>query len=192
MARDALKNGATDTRAGMTRGPSPGPEHCQTQSHHVGKNTRGLSAQPSPLIHRLQPPSDNIPPPAIRATAKCKSCLILSTIFRWATNHSFNANYSDCFRQGADDPTLCPCTDPTHPQFNPSHPYRLYQHTKKHVLFHCPWYTQARQTHLLGLTSLRVIFHTEEDTARLCAFATATNCSLLHLLHNPAPRPDPP
>jgi len=157
-----------------------------------GKIHADYQPNPRPSFIACDPPSDNIPPPAIRAAAKCKSRLISSTIFRWATNHSFDANYSDCFRQGADDPTLCPCADPNHPHFTPSHPYRPYRHTKEHVLFRCPCYTHARTTHLHGLTSLRVIFRLEENTARLCAFAATTNCSLLCPLHNPAPRLDPP
>jgi len=146
---------------------------------------------PRPSYIACNPPSDNTPPPAIQATVKSSSRLISSTIFQWATNHSFDANYSDCFRQGADDHTLCLCADPNHPQYIPTHTYCPYRHTNEHDLFHCPRYTTARHTHLCGLTSLRIIFHSEEDTTRLCAFAAATNCSLLHLLHNLAPWPDP-
>jgi hypothetical protein len=168
------------------------PDTADPRATMWGKIHADYQPNPRPSFIACDPPSDNIPPPAIRAAAKCKSRLISSTIFRWATNHSFDANYSDRFRQGADDPTLCPCADPNHPQFKPSNPYRPYRHTKEHVIFHCPRYTHARATHLRGLTSLRLIFRSEEDTTRLCAFATATNCSLLRLLHNPAPRPDPP
>jgi hypothetical protein len=168
------------------------PETSNPKATMWGKIYADYRPNPRPSFIACNPPSDNKPPPAVRATAKCNSHLISSTIFRWATNHSFDTNYSDRFRQGADDPTLCPCADPTHPQFNPSEPYRPYWHTKEHVLFHCPHYTHTRATHLHGLTSLRVIFCSEEDTTRLCAFAAATNCSLLRPLHNPAPWPDPP
>ena len=157
-----------------------------------GKIHADYQPNPCPSYIACNPLSDNIPPPAIQAAAKCKSHIISATIFRWVTNHSFDANYSNHFRQGADNPTLCPCADPTHPQFTLSHPYQLYWHTKEHVLFHCPCYAQARQIHLRGLTSLHVIFHSEEDMTRLCTFATATNCSLLCPLHNLAPQPDPP
>ena len=168
------------------------PDTAEPKATMWGKIHADYQPNPCPSFIACDPPSDNNPPPTIQAAAKCKSHLILSTIFRWATNHSFDTNYSNRFRQGADDPTLCPCANPTHPQFHPSEPYRPYQHTKEHVLFHCPQYTHARTTHLHSLTSLRVIFHSEDDTTRLCAFITATNCSLLCPLHNLAPWPDPP
>ena len=57
-----------------------------------------LPLDPDTADPKATPPSDNTPLPAIQATAKCKSCLILSTIFRWATNHLFDANYSARFR----------------------------------------------------------------------------------------------
>ena len=94
-----------------------------------GKIHADYRHNPRPSHITCDPPSDNIPPPAIRAAAKSTSRLISSTIFRWATNHCFDANYSDRFRQGANDHTLCPCADPTHPQYTPTHPYRPIQHT---------------------------------------------------------------
>ena len=130
------------------------PDTADPKATMWGKIHVDYQPNPCPSFIACDPPSNNKPPPAVQAAAKCKSRLISSTIFRWATNHSFNANYSDHFRQGADDPTLCPCADPNHPQFTPSHPYRLYRHTKEHVLFHCLRYTHTRQTHLHGLTSL--------------------------------------
>ena len=157
-----------------------------------GKIHADYHHNPRPSYIACDPPSDNIPPPAIRAAAKSTSRLISSTIFRWATNHCFDANYSERFRQGANDHTLCPCADPDHPDYTPTYPHRPTQHTKEHVLFRCPRYSHARLIFLRGLMSLRAIFQSEEHTQQLCAFALATNCSLLCPLHCPAPRPDPP
>jgi hypothetical protein len=111
------------------------PDTTEPRATMWGKIYANYQPNPRPSFIACDPPSDNIPPHAIRAAAKYKSRLISSTIFWWATNHSFDANYSDRFRQGADDPTLCPCANPTHPQFTPSHPYRLFRHTKEHILF---------------------------------------------------------
>jgi len=80
-----------------------------------GKIHTDYQPNPWPSYIACELPSDNTPPPAIQAAAKYNNRLISSTIFHWATNHSFDANYSDHFRQGADDLTLCPCADPTHP-----------------------------------------------------------------------------
>jgi hypothetical protein len=159
-----------------------------------------------PAFMACTPPSSPTPPPAIRAAAASHSRLMSSTIFRWATGHSFDTNYSDHFQPGADDPTTCPChathldpqphptrLDPHDP--HPHEPPRPQRHTKAHVIFHCTRYLTQQLTHLTGLCSLRTIFTSKEHTTRLCEFTLATNCSLLHPLPHPlyvpVPWPDP-
>jgi len=149
---------------------------------------------PHPAYIACSPPTDPNPPPAIRAAAASRSRLASATIFRWATGHSFDAEYSLRFRPGADDIITCPCADiprsnPTHPRCNP------YHHTKEHVLFRCICYAEQRRAHLGSITSLRVIFRSEELTEKLIKFALVTNISLLRPLrplHQRVPRPDPP
>jgi hypothetical protein len=128
------------------------------------------------------PPNGNKPPPAIIAAAASNSRLISSTIFRLATGHCFDEPYSTRFRPGAADVTLCPCSSPETP----------IPHTKEHVIFSCPITRPYYRATLRGLYSLRVIFRTVEDTARLCHFLEVSNCSILRPLPKPVPRPDPP
>ena len=150
-----------------------------------------------PTYMACTPPLSPIPPPAIHAAAASHSRLMSSTIFQWATGHSFDADYSDRFRPGADDPTTCPCyITPLDPHPTPHAPLNPQRHMKKHIIFHCACYLTQCLTHLVGLHSLRTIFSSEEHTTCLCEFTLTTNCSLLrplpHTLHAPVPWPDPP
>jgi hypothetical protein len=141
-----------------------------------------------------QPPLSNLPAPAILAAAAFGDRLIASTIFRLATGHCFDADYSDRFRAGADDITLCPCSR-TQP--------RLYRHTRAHRLFRCREIRAIHMKHLGGVsTSLRHILQSAEMTSRLCALLKESNSSLLRPLTEdrrdprprsaPDPSPDPP
>ena len=149
---------------------------------------------PHPTQITCTPPLNPTSPPTIRAAAASHNCLASATIFWWATGHSFDARYSLCFCQGADDIITCPCTDI--PQPNPTHPRQTpYQHTKEHVLFRCTCYAKQCRLHISNISSLHIIFHSEDLMEHLICFALATNISLLHPLRPPHPRvpwPDPP
>jgi len=129
------------------------------------------------------PPEGNKPTPAIWAAVKARHRLIFTTIPWLATGHCFDATYSERFRTGADNYTICPCKHIPHTS-RVRGPRRAC-HTKEHMIFHCPRYTPSRLTHLEGLSSLPTILWSEEHTARLCAFLLETNSLLLRLLTKP-------
>jgi hypothetical protein len=124
------------------------------------------------------PPDGNTPPPAIWAAIAHRNRLICSTIFCFAVTHCFDADYSDCFRSGANDTTECPCnlTHPPHPHDIPR------RHTRHHIIFHCPLAAPACLHHLSGASSLPTILHLETATAALCRFLEESNSSLLRPL----------
>jgi hypothetical protein len=109
---------------------------------------RDYTPSRKPAYMACMPPSSPIPPPAICAAAASHSHLMTSTIFRWATGHSFDTEYSDHFRPRADDPTTCPCNTSCN-DANPHDPSPPPQrHTKEHIIFHCTRYSTQRLAYL--------------------------------------------
>jgi hypothetical protein len=146
---------------------------------------------PNPSHSACVAPDGNKLPPAIRAAAASNSRLITSTIFRIATGHCFDADYSDRFRPTAGDRTICPCETIPRRHRQP----RQNRHTRHHVLFQCPTTAEMRSKHLTGITTLRQILLSQEDTSHLCDFLSQSNSTLLRPLPEPRqvpePRPDP-
>jgi len=133
-------------------------------------------------------PDGNKPPPAIQAAIAHRNRLISSTIFCLTIAHCFDADYSNRFQPGTNDPTECPCNSA-----HPLHPHAIPRcHTRQHVIFHCPLATTACAHHLQGLSSLAMILHLEEATAALCRFLEESNSSLLRPLLVLQPGRDPP
>jgi hypothetical protein len=129
------------------------------------------------------PPEGNKPASAIWAAIKARHRLIFTIIPHLATGHCFDTTYSNHFRPGADDHTICPCEHIPCASWVRG-PWRAC-HTKEHVIFKCPRYTSSRLTHLEGLSSLSTILRSKEHTVRLCAFLLETNSLLLHPLTKP-------
>jgi len=63
-----------------------------------------------PSYIACMPPDGNKPPPGIQGAIAMRHRLITSTLFHFTVAHCFDADYSDHFRPGAEDVTICPCT----------------------------------------------------------------------------------
>jgi hypothetical protein len=148
-----------------------------------------------PLHMACTRPTGNSLAPAVKAAVDKHSCRLTSLICQLCTGHCFDANYSDTFRTGADDNTICPCS---HTPRRPNHlPHcRIRQHTKEHVIFHCLKTTALHDCHLRGIGSLRTIFQSQNLTLCLCNFLIESESSLFRPLpspprETPEPRPEP-
>ena len=145
-----------------------------------------------PSALACQIPDNGKPVAAVRGTLKCHSRIITSTIFRIATGHCFDANYSQRFRPHSNDITTCPHTH-THPHL----------HTRHHVIFQCSRYANERRKFLPRPWRLPVILQSEDASQKLGTFLKESNCSLLRPIPIPIPtrnsqtyitplNPDPP
>ena len=126
----------------------------------------------SPITHpsaiACQPPDNGKPVAAIRGAIKSHSRLITSSIFRIATGHCFDANYSQHFRPQSNDDLTCP--------HNHTHPHL---HTRHHIIFQCSQYTKERRKFIRRPWRLQTILQSEDASERLGLFLKESNCSIL-------------
>jgi len=97
------------------------------------------SSTPIPCMALLRSPGLLPTTPFYPRCLTPQSRRLISAAFQITTGHCFDTNYSINFREGADDNNTCPCSsfrDPLHPR----HVY----HTTRHILLHCPSYSQQR------------------------------------------------
>ena len=187
----------------LTIHPLPAPSREDLTPKRAMWNAYAADYTPSnnPSHAACTPPRNATLPPAIRAAAKHDNRLVSSTIIRFATGYCFDADYSDRFRTGADNPTLCPCSEGDHPppssQEGPQngHPRHIppQRHTRRHVILRCPIPTLHRTRYISALvTSVAHILRSEDHTCLLCSFLRESRSTLLKPLPVLRPGRDPP
>ena len=132
----------------------------------------------SPIDHpsalACQTPDNGKPVAAVRGALKAHSRIITSTIFRIATGHCFDANYSQRFRPRSDDVLSCPHTHS-----------RPHLHTRHHIIFQCSQYANERRKFLPRPWRLSVILQSEDASEKLSLFLKISDCSLLRPISLP-------
>src|SRR6266851_5768899 len=147
-------------------------------------STMHIPPPPTHPTSHAPSPNGNHLPPVIQAAADLRDRTICSTITCLAVEHCFNMSYSLHFCKGADDNTLCPCSNVTPTlTLNPNirhRPQRQHHpHTKQHIVLHCILTQPSRTSHLHKIHTWEDLFTSYSSATRLCAFLKVTNSSLL-------------
>ena len=143
---------------------------------------RTIKEEYTPINHpsalACQPPDNGKPVAAIRGALRSHSRIVTSTIFRIASGHCFDANYSQRFRPRSNDVLACP-----HPHTRP------HLHTRHHIIFQCSQYARERRRFIPRPWRLQRILQSEEASEWLGLFLKESNCSILQPIPTPLPIP---